>query len=82
MENVENSLATELLQELKRSAMRWFIIAMAELVAIVVLLILLFCTPTSTTEEVQYDQSIEDIQSSGVTQIIGDSYGKSEADGN
>lgn len=40
-----SSLATELLHELKSSAQRWFIIAMAELLVIVVLVCVLVFVP-------------------------------------
>lgn len=79
--DMETNLATELLHEVKKSAQRWFIIAMAELVAIVALIILLFCIPYSTTEEISYDQNIDGIENSdGISQRIGDIYGESEAD--
>ena len=76
------NLATELLTEVRRSALRWFVIAMVELVAIVTLIILLFVVPTETYEEVTYTQGIEDVQdSTEITQRIGDDYGESNTDG-
>lgn len=42
----DNGLATELLHEVKLSARRWFLVAMAELIAIVILIIIFFFVPT------------------------------------
>lgn len=70
----EETLATELLREVKASAKRWFIISMIELFAIVVLVIMLFVVPT---EEYTIDQ-----QSSkdSYNQIIGGDYnGKTDS---
>ena len=77
----QDTLATELLHEVKASAKRWFIIAMVELVAIVVLIILLFVMPSQITEETSYEQDVEDVDTSDVVQRIGDYYGNSETDG-
>ena len=41
----EYNLASELLHELKASARRWFLIAMAELIVIVILFSLMFLIP-------------------------------------
>ena len=77
----QDTLATELLQEIKASARRWFIVAMVELIAIIVLIILLFVMPAEVTEEVSYSQEIEDIETSDVVQRI-DDYGTCETNSN
>lgn len=71
------TLATELLKEVKASAKRWFIIAVVELVAIVALIILLFVVPAEVVEETTYTQDITDIQESDINQQMGEVYGKS-----
>ena len=78
----QDTLATELLQEIKASARRWFIVAMVELIAIVVLIILLFVMPAEVTEEVSYSQEVEDIETSDVVQRIGNDYGTCETNSN
>lgn len=80
MEN--ENLATELLREVKASAKRWFIIAMVELGIIAILVACLFIIPTDTYTETEYEQSVEDIDRSEITQNIGDSYGESKAESN
>lgn len=68
-----DSLATELLHELKSSAKRWFYIAMAELVVIAILICLLLFVPS---EEYSVEQEAKDTDN---TQLIGgDYYGKTE----
>lgn len=77
------SLATELLAEIKKSARRWFIISMVELAILCTLIILLFVVPAEVTEEYTYSQGVEDItDSTEITQRIGDDYGESNTDGN
>lgn len=78
----KENLATELLQGVKASARRWFIIAMVELCAIVVLIIFLFVIPSSTTEEVMYDQNMENVENATqrIGTSIGDTYGEDETD--
>lgn len=80
MEN--ENLATELLRIVKASAKRWFIIAMVELGIIAILVACLFIIPTDTYTETEYEQSVEDIDRSEITQNIGDSYGESKAESN
>ena len=80
MEN--ENLATELLRIVKASAKRWFIIAMVELGVIAILVALLFIIPSDTYTETEYEQSVEDIDRSEITQNIGDSYGESKAESN
>jgi len=80
MEN--ENLATELLCEVKASAKRWFIIAMVELGVIAILVACLFIIPTDTYTETEYEQSVEDIDRSEITQNIGDSYSESKTESN
>ena len=74
------TLASELLGELKKSARRWFIIAMVELFAIVGLILFIFLVPAEVTEETTYTQGVEGIEESDITQQIGDIYGESNTD--
>lgn len=72
MEVEKNSLAYELLQELKRSNKRWFIIAMIELVIIVGMIIGFFIYESqfeyvTTTENTQ---ELTSTDSSDITQTI------------
>lgn len=46
--NNETHLALELLQEIKASARRWFILAMMELVVIAALILILLLVPTDS----------------------------------
>lgn len=69
------SLATELLHEVKASATRWFIIAMAELVVIAVLVCVILFTPV---EEYTMEQ---DADRGSYNQIIGGDY-NGEAESN
>ena len=80
MEN--QTLATELLHEVKLSARRWFILSMVELLVIAILLIFLFVIPVETYTETEYQQEVNDIEGSDITQNIGDTYGNSETNGN
>lgn len=65
------SLATELLHEIKRSAMRWFVVAVIELVMIIIIMfgflwyISLPIEETTTTE-----QSVEDVSCGDISQNI------------
>lgn len=80
---MENNLATELLKELKAGAKRWFIIAMVELVIIVSMVIGIFWYISLPVEEgTDTEQTMEDIESSDITQVGGDydGNGKTEKD--
>ena len=81
MEN--ETLATELLRQVKANARRWFI-AFLVMVGIEVLTIGAFFWYLSLpTEEVttEYSQEVEDIDNSDVNQFIGDDYnGESKTD--
>lgn len=71
-ENDSNSLAYELLVELKTSQRRWFIIAVVELCIILALaggMLWYFSLPA---EEVTDTQTVEDIDDSNINQHIGD----------
>ena len=70
MNNNEMTLATELLKEIQTSAKRWFIIAMAELVAIVILVIMLFVVPTEETTTTWQDADASDTAT--ITQTMND----------
>ena len=78
----QETLATELLKQVKSNARRWFIIAMVELGIIAILVVFLFVIPIETHTEMEYEQEVEDIEDSDITQIIGDGYGESKTDGN
>lgn len=78
----QETLATELLRQLKSNARRWFIIAMVELGIIAILVAFLFIIPVETYTETEYSQEVEDIEDSDITQHIGDEYGESKTDGN
>ena len=79
----QETLATEMLREIKATSRRWFI-------AFLVVICLWFATIigfvwyiTLPIEETTYEQSIEDIDSSDVRQIIGgEEDGQSEAESN
>lgn len=67
------NLATELLHEVKASARRWFFIAMAELLVIVILVVTMLFVPV---EEYSVQQDAKDTDN---TQLIGgDYYGETE----
>ena len=69
----EKSLATEMLQELKASNKRWFIIAIVELIIIVSMVIGYFVYESQftyeDTEEI-YTQETHEIDNSTITQSI------------
>jgi len=79
------TLATEMLKELKATSKRWFI-------AFIVTLCLWFATIvgfiayeyfTTPVDETSYEQTVEDIDNSDVRQMIGgDLDGESEAESN
>lgn len=77
----EESLATELLHEVKRSAKRWFI---AFLVMVIVELItiagfLWYITLPTEESSIEFSQEMDDIEDSTATQMIGGDYnGKDE----
>lgn len=76
MGNVEQheNLASELLGEVKASAKRWFFIAMAELLAIIILIALMIFVPVEESHT-----SIEQESDNGsYNQIIGGDYGEAE----
>lgn len=60
---MNETLATEMLKELKASAKRWFIIALVELVVIFSLIFIILVVPesetTATTQEVDDVQNID-----------------------
>lgn len=58
----EETLATEMLKELKAQSKRWFIIAIIELVIILfsgILFVAYFNTPTEEKEETSYSQNAD-----------------------
>lgn len=58
----EETLATEMLKELKAQSKRWFIIAIIELVIILfsgILFVAYFNTPTEEKEEISYSQNAD-----------------------
>lgn len=58
----EDTLATEMLKELKAQSKRWFIIAMVELVIIMfsaILFVAYLNTPTEEKEETSYSQNAD-----------------------
>lgn len=75
------SLATELLHEVKRSAKRWFI-AFLVMVGVEICTIAGFLWyVTLPVEEFSIEQDAEDINKSSVNQIIGgNNYGESETE--
>lgn len=75
-----NSMAYELLVELKISQRRWFIIAVVELCIILALAGGMFWYFSLPVEEVTDTQTVEDIDDSNINQHIGDKYGKSKTD--
>lgn len=80
-----NTLATDMLREIKTTSKRWFI-------AFIVTLGLWFATIagfilyeyyTLPTEETTYEQTADDINNSDIRQVIGGDYnGESEAESN
>lgn len=67
--NENESLATELLHELRASAKRWFIIAIVELVIIIGIVAGFLWYISLPTEEVSYTtQDMQDIENSVSTQ--------------
>ena len=79
---MDENLATELLKMVKMSAKRWFVIAMVELGIIAILVAFLFIVPLDTVVETSYEQEIDDIEESDITQNIGGTYGESKTDSN
>lgn len=79
----QNTLATELLHMLKQSAKRWFI-AFTIMVVVEVLTIIGFLWYISLpTEETSIEQTMDDVEDSTATQLIGGEYnGKDETKGN
>lgn len=64
-------LATELLHEVKTSAQRWFIVAIAELVLIVLLITgFLWYMSLPVEETVTTEQSVEEVSCDTITQTI------------
>lgn len=67
----ELPLQLQIMHELKLSSQRWFIIAMAELVVILLFIIFVFVIPVETTSE--YSQEVTDVYDTNtVSQSIGD----------
>ena len=67
----ELPLQLQIMHELKLSSQRWFIIAMAELVVILLFIIFVFLIPVETTSE--YSQEVTDVYDTNtVSQSIGD----------
>ena len=67
------TLASELLHEVKSSARRWFIIAMVELAVIAILIVVYFVIPV---EEYSVQQEAHDTESTRL--VGGDYYGQTE----
>lgn len=81
MEN--ETLATEMLREIKATSRRWFIAFIVTLCLWFVTIIgfVLYLYYTTPVEETQYTQSVDDIDESDVRQVIGgDSDGTSNTD--
>lgn len=84
MNEFENTpLATELLHMIKQSAKRWFIAFLVMVGLEIATIIGFMWYITLPVKETSYEQTVEDIDSSDVRQIIGgDEDGESEAEGN
>lgn len=77
------SLATELLHEIKRSAKRWFIAFLVMVGVEICTIAGFFWYTTLPAEEAVYEQSVQDIEGSDIEQQIGDeNYGDSETESN
>ena len=76
----QETLATELLHEVKQNARRWFIAFCIMVVLEVGTIIGFMWYITLPTEEYSYDQTVQDIEESDVRQIIGGEYGDSETE--
>lgn len=78
----DNTLASELLKEVKASAKRWFI-AFCIMVGLEIATVIGFMWYiTLPTEETTITQDVEDIDDSDIKQIVGDDYGESKTEGN
>lgn len=81
MEN--QSLATELLHEIKQNARRWFIAFCIMIVLEIATIVGFMWYITLPVEEYTYEQTMEDIENnSDVRQVIGGDYGNSESKSN
>ena len=81
MEN--QSLATELLHEIKQNARRWFIAFCIMVVLEIATIVGFMWYITLPVEEYTYEQTREDIENnSDVRQVIGGDYGNSESKSN
>ena len=81
MEN--QSLATELLHEIKQKARRWFIAFCIMVVLEIATIVGFMWYITLPVEEYTYEQTREDIENnSDVRQVIGGDYGNSESKSN
>jgi len=81
MEN--QSLATELLHEIKQNARRWFIAFCVMVVLEIATIIGFMWYITLPVEEYTYEQTMDDIENnSDVRQVIGGDYGNSESKSN
>lgn len=77
----KETLAIEVLHMIKMDKRRWFTIAMIELGIILALIVGIVVIVNTPTEEYQYEQTMEDIEESTATQMIGGNYnGENEAE--
>ena len=63
-------LTLQIMHELRMSSQRWFIIAMAELVVILIMIAFIFIVPAEETSTVTQDLDTDN--SYGITQTIGE----------
>lgn len=80
----QQTLATELLHEVKMSARRWFIAFLVMIVVEIITIAGFLWYITLPVNEVitEYSQEMEDVKNSTATQMIGGNYnGKNETDG-
>jgi len=82
MDKEGTTLATEIFQELKASARRWFI-AFLVMVAVEATTVAGFLWYISLpVEETTVSQDMEDINGSNISQKVGNDYGTNSTDGN
>ena len=82
--NEQQTLATELLHEVKMSARRWFIAFLVMIIVEIITIVGFLWYITLPANEVitEYSQEMEDVKNSTATQMIGGNYnGKNETDG-
>lgn len=75
-----DTLATELLKELKASAKRWFIISMVELAMMILLALGFLWYISLPVEEGITTQTVDNVDTSDVRQVVGDYNGESDTD--